>query len=90
MKPLIEQWWRGDIAKKLKAGVPAIPRDQTYALHGIAACRARQPEHRPARRRTGLFQGAADRHLEATTLPPIRPPKTNSAFPSICATASLT
>lgn len=39
LKPLIEQWWRGDIAKKLKAGVPAIPRDQTYAfmelLHAV-------------------------------------------------------
>jgi hypothetical protein len=39
LKPLVEQWWRGDIAKKLKAGVPAIPRDQTYAfmelLHAV-------------------------------------------------------
>ena len=32
LKPLIQQWWRGDIAPKLKAGTPAIPRDQTYAL----------------------------------------------------------
>jgi hypothetical protein len=39
LKPLVEQWWRGDIAKKLKAGLPAIPRDQTYAfmelLHAV-------------------------------------------------------
>ena len=39
LKPLIEQWWRGDMAKKLKAGVSAIPRDQTYAfmelLHAV-------------------------------------------------------
>lgn len=39
MKPLVEQWWRGDIAKKLKAGAPAIPREQTYAfmelLHAV-------------------------------------------------------
>lgn len=39
MKPLVEQWWRGDIAKKLKAGVSAIPRDRTYAfmelLHAV-------------------------------------------------------
>jgi hypothetical protein len=39
LKPLVEQWWRGDIARKLKAGTPAIPRDQTYAfmelLHAV-------------------------------------------------------
>ncbi|MEO8049662.1 MAG: hypothetical protein ABI833_04530 [Acidobacteriota bacterium] len=32
LKPIVEQWWRGDIAKKLRVGTPAIPRDQTYAL----------------------------------------------------------
>ena len=32
LKPLIEQWWRGEIVKKLNAGAPAIPRDQTYAF----------------------------------------------------------
>jgi hypothetical protein len=32
LKPLVEQWWRGGIAPKLKAGTLAIPRDQTYAL----------------------------------------------------------
>jgi len=32
LKPIIEQWWRGDIVKKLDAGAPAIPRDQVYAL----------------------------------------------------------
>ncbi len=32
LKPLIEQWWRGDIVKKLDAGAPAVPRDQVYAL----------------------------------------------------------
>ena len=32
LKPMIEQWWRGDIVKKLDAGAPAIPRDQMYAL----------------------------------------------------------
>ncbi len=32
LKPLIEQWWRGEIVKKLDAGAPAIPRDQVYAL----------------------------------------------------------
>jgi len=32
MKPLIEQWWRGEIVKKLDTGAPAIPRDQVYAL----------------------------------------------------------
>jgi len=32
LKPLIEQWWRGEIVKKLAAGAPAIPRDQVYAL----------------------------------------------------------
>jgi len=32
MKPLIEQWWRSEIVKKLDTGAPAIPRDQVYAL----------------------------------------------------------
>ena len=32
LKPLVEQWWRSDIVKKLEAGAPAIPRDQMYAL----------------------------------------------------------
>jgi hypothetical protein len=32
LKPIIEQWWRTDVAKKLRAGTPAIPREQTYAL----------------------------------------------------------
>lgn len=32
LKPLIEQWWRGEIVKKLDAAAPAIPRDQVYAL----------------------------------------------------------
>ena len=32
LKLLIEQWWRGEIVKKLDAGAPAIPRDQVYAL----------------------------------------------------------
>ncbi len=32
LQPVIEKWWRGDIAPKLKAGLPAVPRDQTYAL----------------------------------------------------------
>ena len=29
LKPLIEEWWRGEIVKKLRAGVGAIPRDQS-------------------------------------------------------------
>lgn len=32
LKPLVEQWWRGNVVKKLSAGQRAIPRDQTYAL----------------------------------------------------------
>ena len=32
LKPLVQQWWRGDIAPKLKAATLAIPREQTYAL----------------------------------------------------------
>ncbi|MDP8989455.1 MAG: hypothetical protein M3N41_05155 [Acidobacteriota bacterium] len=32
LKPMIEQWWRGEIGKKIDAGAPAIPRDQVYAL----------------------------------------------------------
>jgi hypothetical protein len=32
LQPIIEQWWRGQIVTKLQAGVPAMPRDQTYAL----------------------------------------------------------
>src|SRR5206468_1751339 len=27
-----DQWWRGNIAKRIKAGESAIPREQTYAL----------------------------------------------------------
>jgi hypothetical protein len=32
LKPLIEQWWRGGIVKKLDAGAPAVPREEVYAL----------------------------------------------------------
>ena len=32
LKPLLDQWWRGNIVKRLKAGEAAIPREQTYAL----------------------------------------------------------
>jgi len=32
LKPILDQWWRGDIVKRLRAGEPAIPREQTYAL----------------------------------------------------------
>ena len=32
LKPIVQQWWRGEIIKKLDAGVTAIPRDQVYAL----------------------------------------------------------
>jgi len=32
LKPLIEQWWRGDVIKKIQRGENAIPREQTYAL----------------------------------------------------------
>ena len=32
LQPIVEQWWRGQIVKKLKGGETAIPRDQIYAL----------------------------------------------------------
>jgi len=32
LKPILDQWWRGNIVKRLKAGEAAIPREQTYAL----------------------------------------------------------
>ncbi|MGD1095312.1 MAG: hypothetical protein ABSB35_25380 [Bryobacteraceae bacterium] len=39
LKKLIQDWWRGDIVKRLAKGEPAIPREQLYALyemlHGI-------------------------------------------------------
>ena len=31
-KPMIEQWWRGDLAKRLVAGTAVIPHDQSYVL----------------------------------------------------------
>ena len=32
LKPILDQWWRGNIVTGLHAGDPAIPREQTYAL----------------------------------------------------------
>lgn len=32
LKPIVETWWRAGVAKKLKTGIGAIPREQTYAL----------------------------------------------------------
>jgi len=32
LKPILEQWWRGNIARRVNAGEAAIPREQTYAL----------------------------------------------------------
>jgi hypothetical protein len=32
LKPLIEQWWRRDVAKRLVSGQAVIPHDQSYAL----------------------------------------------------------
>ncbi len=32
LQAIVEQWWRGNIVKKIDAGAPAIPRDQIYAL----------------------------------------------------------
>jgi hypothetical protein len=32
LKPLLEQWWRSGIVKKLRAGEPAIAREHIYAL----------------------------------------------------------
>jgi len=33
LKSLVEQWWRGIMVKRLLAGEPAIPREQTYWLY---------------------------------------------------------
>lgn len=35
LKPIIDQWWRGNIIKRVQAGEPAIPREQTYALYEL-------------------------------------------------------
>lgn len=35
LKPLIEQWWRDGVIKKIKAGQYGIPRDQVYALQEL-------------------------------------------------------
>lgn len=35
LKPILGQWWRGNIVKRLQAGEPAIPREQTYALYEL-------------------------------------------------------
>jgi hypothetical protein len=32
LKPILDQWWRGNIVKRIKAGEAAIPREQMYAL----------------------------------------------------------
>jgi hypothetical protein len=32
LRPIVEKWWRGEIAPALKAGKNAIPRERTYAL----------------------------------------------------------
>jgi hypothetical protein len=32
LKPLVAQWWRDDIAKRLRTGEPAVPREQFYPL----------------------------------------------------------
>jgi hypothetical protein len=32
LKPIIEQWWRGDVAKRLLSGQAVIPHEQSYAL----------------------------------------------------------
>ena len=32
LKPIVAQWWRGEIAKKLDAGRPGVPREHLYAL----------------------------------------------------------
>jgi hypothetical protein len=32
LKPILDQWWRGNIVKRLQSGDPAIPREQAYAL----------------------------------------------------------
>ena len=33
LKALINGWWRGDVAKRLEQGEPAIPREQIYSLY---------------------------------------------------------
>ncbi len=35
LKPIIEQWWRSDLAKRLESGQTVIPRDRTYALYEL-------------------------------------------------------
>ncbi len=32
LKPIVVQWWRGDVVKRIASGHPAAPREQTYAL----------------------------------------------------------
>lgn len=32
LKPIVADWWRGDVSKKLAAGISAVPREQIYAL----------------------------------------------------------
>ncbi len=32
---IVNQWWRGDIVKKIAAGQPAIPREQVYAFYEL-------------------------------------------------------
>ena len=32
---IVNQWWRGDIVKKIEAGQPAIPREQVYAFYEL-------------------------------------------------------
>lgn len=35
LRPLVDQWWRGDLAKRLQSGQTVIPRDQTYAFYEL-------------------------------------------------------
>ena len=65
LKPLIEQWWRGEISKNLEAGAAGDSARSGVCAAGIAARRARQLKDRPAGRRAGLFQGAADGPLSS-------------------------
>jgi hypothetical protein len=35
LRGVVQEWWRGDIVRRLKAGEPAIPRDQAYPLYEL-------------------------------------------------------
>jgi len=63
---IVQQWWRGEVLKRIAAGKPVAPREHLYWLFEMMHAIRRQPQGGAARGQSEIFQDSADRRSRWT------------------------